>query len=98
MCALAQDFSQEQGFLERNLLQCASRTLEELLSRAPLQRRLLKRSLESGEECSSVVLEPICYDKTRFSPTWSAVMRLLPVRSSSWRNPGLKCTRLSVIF
>jgi hypothetical protein len=32
MCSVAEDFLQEQDFLERNLLQCASRTPEELLA------------------------------------------------------------------
>jgi hypothetical protein len=44
--ALSPDFSQEQDFPERNLLQCASRTLEELLSGAPFPRRLLQRISE----------------------------------------------------
>jgi hypothetical protein len=43
VCALAQDFLQEQDFLERNLLQRASRTPEELLSGVNFPRRLLKQ-------------------------------------------------------
>jgi hypothetical protein len=58
VCALDQDFSQEQDFLERYLLQRASRTQEELLSGAPFPRRLLQQSSEFGEDCSGGVLEP----------------------------------------
>jgi hypothetical protein len=43
MCALAWDFLQEQDFPGRNLLQRASRTLEELLSRVNFPQRLLQR-------------------------------------------------------
>jgi hypothetical protein len=41
--ALARDFLQEQDFPGRNLLQRASRTLEELLSGVNFPRRLLQR-------------------------------------------------------
>jgi hypothetical protein len=58
VCALARDFLQEQGFPERNLLQRASRTPEELLSGANFPRRLLQRGSQSGEECSGVLLAP----------------------------------------
>jgi hypothetical protein len=44
MCALALNFLQKQDFLERNLLQLASKALEELLSGAPFPWRLLQRS------------------------------------------------------
>jgi hypothetical protein len=57
MCTLAQDFLQEQDFLERNLLQRASRTPEELLSGVPFSGRLLQRRSQSREDCSSGVLE-----------------------------------------
>jgi hypothetical protein len=36
--------------------------------------------------------------KKLFSPTWSAVMRLLPGKSCFWRNPGIKSTGLVAIF
>jgi hypothetical protein len=58
VCALARDFLQEQDFPERNLLQRASRTPEELLSGANFPLRLLQRGSQSGEECSSVLLAP----------------------------------------
>jgi hypothetical protein len=47
VCALARDFLQEQDFPERNLLQRASRTPEEL-----------QRGSQSGEDCSGVLLAP----------------------------------------
>jgi hypothetical protein len=58
--------------------------------------------LQSGEECSSVLLAPrwsnLLREKPVFFPTWSALMRLLPGKSCSWRNPGLKHTRIGAIF
>jgi hypothetical protein len=46
MCTLAQDFLQEQDFVERNLLQRDFITPEVLFSRASFPRRLLQRSPE----------------------------------------------------
>jgi hypothetical protein len=47
---------------------------------------------------SSVTLEQFAPQKTGFFPTWSALMRLLPGKSCSWKNPGLKGTRIGAIF
>jgi hypothetical protein len=58
VCALAQNSSQEQDLLERNFLQRASRTAEEVLSGALFPRCLLQRSSKSGEDCTDEVLEP----------------------------------------
>jgi hypothetical protein len=79
MCALAWDFLQEQDFPERNLLQRASRTLEELLSGANFPRRLLQGGSQSGEKCSGVLL----------APRWSRLEPVFPhVVSSDEIAPG----------
>jgi hypothetical protein len=101
MCALARDFLQEQDFLERNLLQRASRTPEELLSGANFPRRLLQRVCSPERSVLAYFKRhagAICYLKNRFFPMWSALMRLLPGKSCSWRNPGLKRTRIGTYF
>jgi hypothetical protein len=49
MCALAHDLSKEQDFPEKILLQRTSKT-SELLSGAPIPRRLLQRSSKSTLE------------------------------------------------
>jgi hypothetical protein len=61
VCALAQDFSQEQDIVERNLLQRASRTREELLPGAPFLRRQLQQS-------SVAMLKQFAPWKTGFFP------------------------------
>jgi hypothetical protein len=94
VCALARDFLQEQDFPGRNLLQSASRTPEELLSGANFPRRLLQR-VHSPQ---SATLEQFAPLKSGFFPTGSALMRLLPGKSYSWRNTGLKRTRIGAIF
>jgi hypothetical protein len=58
MCALAQDFLQEQDFPERNLLQRASRPRRSSSPWCIFRRDCSSGGLQSGEECSGVVLEP----------------------------------------
>jgi hypothetical protein len=62
MCALAQDFCQEQDFPESNLFQRVSRTLEKLLS------------AESREKYSGGVLEPRWSNLLREKPFFSHVV------------------------
>jgi hypothetical protein len=61
VCALAQDFSQELDFLERNLIQCASRTPEELL-----------RFSEAAPACLSFPLEQV---KIRKKGLWNILLQ-----------------------
>jgi hypothetical protein len=100
-CALDLDFSQEQDFSGRNLLQRGSRTPEELLSRAPFsQRKSGAVSAEFGvwrgllQQSSTTTLEQFTLWKTGFFlHGWSSVMRLLCIKSCfSEDSPGLKDT------
>jgi hypothetical protein len=56
-CALQPGIS-SRSRISWNLLQCASRTPEELLSGANFPRRLLQRGSQSGEESSGILLAP----------------------------------------
>jgi hypothetical protein len=46
----------------------------------------------------SATLEQFAPRKTGIFPMWSALMRLLPGKSCSWRHPGLKHTWIGAIF
>jgi hypothetical protein len=57
---------------------------------------------QSGEECSSVLLAPrwsnLFREKPVFPPRGQLWWDCSPGKSCSWRNPGLKRTRIGAIF
>jgi hypothetical protein len=69
--ALAQDFSQEQDFPERN---CSS-VLLELRRSSPSSFSVEADPAESGEECSGGVLEPCWSNLLREKPVFPQVVR-----------------------
>jgi hypothetical protein len=74
LCALVQNFLQEQDFPQRILLQRISRIPEKLLSGALLLRRLRWQSLESGASTNS-------WDYPLNSANWSWLCSLFGILS-----------------